>query len=631
MRNACPCRLWLTLVSLGVVASGLFLVSVQAQEPTEATKAPKSRIDEIQRLLDETLVPTDSFQELMPLGRFLHALRRFLPQDERLALQIDKAAFGQRYPDLDQTLVKLPPFPKKMSLRTVLRLTLSKLDAEGELGFWPDHVAITTPKRAAYAVVYEVRDVLQQTGVLLPELQEMQDYCDGRGDLKDSQVTDNPLWLIRLIRSDVALRDWETIKVLNGSKLAVYATPSHHKQIEDWLMALRRLADLAVVMHARICEVDRNFYAKYLAPLVVQGQGKPQELPIVAVPRLAKSLQQQKVVLESDDLKIRPRQQTVFLSLQDTFRYLVHPGNTTDQAEEVYKDGLTGLAFSVQALVSPDRRFLRLHITQKVTELVGIARTTILDPATGRCLAVESPDLRKTSAAGTIQIADGQTIVMPVAYRPPGLADNRMWVLVAWPQIFIQEEEDQMQMLREGWSLARRRTENDKEDPDDAVSERRWYNAYDAMPPVPLANSGDVARVLQEVVTDALSNPQLKDLRELFGTPADKYVVLAPGATVAWPAGFQAWVPGFRLRLLPLADPFDPPSHSLPTVLGLQLHKFAWKGDGVRRGTAVVEIGFVGVFGGLHGDVRPSHVTVKYTVKRAGQQWRVILAEIVDQ
>jgi hypothetical protein len=620
-----------SLASLSVVAGGLCLISVQAQEAAEAAKTPKSRIDEIHRLLDKTLVQTDSFQEMMPLGRFLHALRKFLPQNEKLALQVDKAAFGQRYPNLDQTLVKLPPFPKKMSLRTVLRLTLSKLDAEAELGFWPDHIAITTPKRAAYAAVYDMRDVLQQKDFLLPELQEIQDYSDWQRDLKDLQVTDNPLWLIRLLRVDTALRDWETIKVLNGSKLAVYATPSHHKQIEDWLMTLRRLADVAVVMHAQICEVDRNYYAKYLAPLMVQGQGKPQELPIIAVPRLAKSLQQQKVVLESDDLKIRPRQRTVFLSLQDTFRYLVHPGNTPDQAEEVYKDGLTGFAFSVQALVSPDRRFVRLHITQKVTELVGIARTTILDPATGRCLAVESPDLGKTSAAATIQIPDGQTIVMPVAYRPPDLADNRIWVLVAWPRIFIQEEEDQMQVLREEWSLARRRTQYDKEDPNDAVSERRWYHAYDPIPPVPLAHSADVARVLQEVVTDALCNPQLKDLRELCGTPADKNVVLAPGATVAWPVGFQAWVPGFRLRLLPLADPFDPPSHSQPTILGLQLNKFAWKGDGARRGTAVVEIGFVGVFGGLHGDVRPSHVTVKYTIKRAGQQWHVILAEIVDQ
>jgi hypothetical protein len=613
-------RLVLSLASL-VAAVGVGTRSVEAQPPKEAAKPSQARIAQMQRLLAQTLIETGPLQEALPLRRFLQTLQKYLPQEKNLSLQVDTAAFGARSADLNQTSIRMPVLPKKLSLRTLLRLAMSKLNTEVELGFWPDHIAITTPQRAAYPAVYDIRDVLQQTELLLPQMQKMQDYVDAPCDLKDLQVSDNPLWLIRLIHRDAALRNWETIKVLNGSKLAVYATPSNHERINDLLTALRRLADLAVVMHATVYEVDCDYYAKYLAPLLEQKPGKQTELPIALVPRLAESLRQQTAVLESDELKIRPGQPTVFLSLEDTFRYRVHPGNTKDQPDPLYKEGLAGFRFGVQAEVSPDRRFLRLRISRQVTQLLHITKITIPDAGTG--LDVEAPNLRESSAAATMQLGDGQAILMPVAYRPPGLPEDRVWVLLAQPEIFIQEEYD----LDQQGLLPRL-----AEDEGAVVSERRWHHIImDPLPPVPLPSTANVQQILQEAVTDVLTSPKLKETREWIGKllqPEDKNVVLVNGAAVAWPEEFQPSVAGFRLRMLPPPDPFLP-SPSRPAVFGLQLHKFAWKGDGAKPDSATLEIVITAV--GIHGDVMPPAWTiVKYTAKRDGKGWRLTLDAIVD-
>src|SRR5262249_10623213 len=84
------------VLSLGLLACGFWPAPLLAQTAGEAAKAPQTRVEELQRLLDQTMIETAPFQEAMPLGRLLQSLQKYLPKEEKLSLRIDTAAFGER-------------------------------------------------------------------------------------------------------------------------------------------------------------------------------------------------------------------------------------------------------------------------------------------------------------------------------------------------------------------------------------------------------------------------------------------------------------------------------------------------------------------------------------------------------
>jgi hypothetical protein len=599
------------LIALSVLAGTAWAGRVQAQPPDVPGQDAAKHVEKLQRLLGETVLDTTPFQQLMPLTQFLRALEKEWPHRDGTTFRFDGAAFP-REPGLDQTPVRLPPVPKKMSVRTMLRLVASKLHVDVELALAPRAVALTGTKTAAYAAAYEVRDVLANAEQLLAELRGMHDRAGTGFALHDVQAGEDPLWLFHLIHADAPLRDWETLKVVNDSKLVVYATPSNHQRIADLLLGLRRLADLAVVMHAAVYEVDRDYYVRYIAPLLGRGQKSLEEVSVIPVQRLTGSLLQQKVVLRGDDLKIRPGQKTVFLSLHEAFRESVLP-------EKVGKDGVTGFTFAVEAAVSADRRFLRLNLTRQTSRLVDGG------------LPLELPKLRKTSAAATVQAEDGQAILLPLDYRPPDLPLDRVWVLLARPAIFIQEEEDQLQLTKDWWSLARRRLENqgDAAEALGPAAERRGWR--ELVPPAPLPGGANVERLLQRVVADVLTNHRLREWRELLAPNGGRQAFLINGDRVAWPQGSCPAVPGFALGLRPPPDPFRAPPPLAATRLGIELRQLAWAGNAARPRGAVLEVALVGVGGGP-GDVLGSRgeVTLKYTAKRTSHGWQVTLDGVPD-
>jgi hypothetical protein len=110
---------------------------------------------------------------------------------------------------------------------------------------------------------------------------------------------------------------------------------------------------------------------------------------------------------------------------------------------------LAGVSFRVRPSLSADRRFLTLRIAQRVTQLVGITKSTKLDVSTGKGVPIESANRRETMLHGRVRIPDGDVIVMPVDYRPPGKGgEDKVWLLVARPIIWIEEEE--MELRRQG-------------------------------------------------------------------------------------------------------------------------------------------------------------------------------------
>jgi hypothetical protein len=57
----------------------------------------------------------------------------------------------------------------------------------------------------------------------------------------------------------------------------------------------------------------------------------------------------------------------------------------------------------------------------------------------------------------------------------------------------------------------------------------------------------DANEVLQQVVLDLLTNPELQSSREFYGTTGDKRIALLIDSRVAWPKGWLPKVPGYGI------------------------------------------------------------------------------------
>src|SRR5207248_3114923 len=114
-----------------------------------------------------------------------------LPKEKKVSIRLDKEAFGKELPKVAAAQVKLPKL-KGLSLLTVLRLGLSRVAEEtGELDYAvrPNGLVITRPRLASHSAVYQVRDIVEQMPLLLPELKK------GADIYQDLKPTDSPALL----------------------------------------------------------------------------------------------------------------------------------------------------------------------------------------------------------------------------------------------------------------------------------------------------------------------------------------------------------------------------------------------------------------------------------------------------
>ena len=507
----------------------------------------------------------------MPLVKFLSVLEAKVPAEKRLAIRLDENGLGKDLAKVAGTNVQLPRL-RNLSLATALRLALKQVDRQVELevAYLPTGLLITRPRLAAYTASYPIADVVEAWPSLYPELERTENV--------PGQAGDGATELVRLLAKVVTLEPWETVQVLNGARLVVHATPTRQREVESLLQAMRRLADLGVYMNARLYEVDQAWYAKHVAPLLAKDGGQA----VVAIDgTLLKKITPHKVILESESVKLRPNQPAGFLSMESQYRYATGVGGI--------ETGLAGVTFTVRPLVSPDRRFLRLHIEQKVRELVRIDKVKRLDPATGKDVEVEVPSIRPATITGRVDLPDSNPLLMAVDHRPK--EEGKVWLLVARPMIWIEEEVKELRQAgqaitpQSAWQL-----EVSEPDP----------------PPPPLPLNDDVKAVLQAVITDVLTNPDLTIIRESYGTAKDKTLALMPSEKIGWPRDFHPALHGYQLVV---PNPFD---HPRP-VLGIRIDRFGLKEK--EADVAPIEIQVGGC-------------SVSYLPKRKGDRWIVEVSRV---
>jgi hypothetical protein len=432
---------------------GLFLpaVAVGQGNSTTAGEPDEKTIARIQNLLDEIEIETKDFKDKMPLAKLFATLEAKLPKDKKLTLHIDKDAFGADFAKVSTSEVQLVHGRRneKTSLHSALARALRLLPkgVEADYGFRADGIVLTRPNLATHRMVYDIRDI----AVYMPFLRKDGLGFVQSGVLRRQSDSDDITALVRLANNVLELRTWETIEILNRTRLVFSASPARHAEMRDLLSAIRRFADARVVMNARLYETDRVFYNREIAPLFAKSkQGEP-AAPIQSIRSdLFKKITRQRMLLESEELKIHDKQSAVFLSRQSIFQYAGEPPilvtePAADQPKKPEKkttdSDLEGVTFEVTAQISPDRRYIQAKITQTVSQLIGVEKTKQRNPFTGNEIEIETPNLRKSTVTGTIRLADAQPILMPVEYHPVGKGkEDKMWLLLARPFIWIEEE-----------------------------------------------------------------------------------------------------------------------------------------------------------------------------------------------
>jgi hypothetical protein len=231
-----------------------------------------------------------------------------------------------------------------------------------------------------------------------------------------------------------------SIEVLNDKKMDIRATKKQHGQILDILANLRRLADRAVVLEAKLYEVDKGFYKKELEPTLNGGNTNVADPAASSLEQaVAAKLRKEGKILAENKVTILNEQASEFFSRRNAFTYRTKP--ETARADPAYGSGLQGISYRALVTVSADRRRVRMKITRNLTELIDIKKETAFDIHGEKEITVESPNLRDSSATATVDVDDGDYALVPVPYRPASLAKDRILVLLVQAVVYIEEEE----------------------------------------------------------------------------------------------------------------------------------------------------------------------------------------------
>ncbi len=235
-------------------------------------------------------------------------------------------------------------------------------------------------------------------------------------------------------------------------------------EVVDLLAALRRLADVAVIVQAQLYEVDDAFHTRLLKAKHISLEELERKFLAGTLPKddLFERLAKEKPVQVGDKAKADSGAKVALLSRYNVVTCLptplnVHNGNDTKQAI------LQGVAFTGVIQVSPDRRSVRLRFTEKSARIDAREKVKVLPDGLHhnieggpdgqkvvppKAIDAERVFVEESATTRVLEIPDGGAILVAVQYRPAALAaKQRWWVLRLTPRIWIEEEE---RMIREG-------------------------------------------------------------------------------------------------------------------------------------------------------------------------------------
>jgi hypothetical protein len=133
---------------------------------------------------------------------------------------------------------------------------------------------------------------------------------------------------------------------------------------------------------------------------------------------------------------------------------------------------------------------------------------------------------------------------------------------------------------------------------------------------------GDREQVLDQIVRDVLTNPDLNPVRQFYSTPNDSLIGLSTDSTVPWPVGYMPKVDGFQFVFL---NP-ENKERSMPRKLGITIHRFVFppvfSEDLKNADPTPISVGYFNIGGSANGGA-DGGCHVSYKVRLEGKSWIV--------
>jgi hypothetical protein len=257
--------------------------------------------------------------------------------------------------------------------------------------------------------------------------------------------------LVRVILTATDQENWTAsgekniLQELNGQKLEIRTSLDNHEAIGNLLAALRRLADVAVVMESQLFEVDAAFYRKKIEPLSVSEQPVARKrFAVVIKENLAQELRQQGAPVRSHKVTIADREARRFFSWQTAFNYLAQPKGASRKPADYLGTAFHGASLEAGVQVSADRRSVELKITQRTAELLALEKKIGNDPITGDEVSLDSPKFLNLTTSETILVEDEEYFLVPLHYRPASVKrKGHVLILLVRPTVYIEDEQRQ--------------------------------------------------------------------------------------------------------------------------------------------------------------------------------------------
>lgn len=535
---------------------------VLAARPVRSQPSEPANIRSTQAVLGEK-IEAAGLQQDMPLSKFLTALEKLLPANKKVTIRLDDKAFGDKLAEIAATPVRMPPFPKKMSVAVALRLAMSKAETEMTYRIGAGTIVLTS-RTMLFTDTYDIADLVAK-----PHLWRGAWPFPG-GDR--SEATEPARIIVQFIVNAVEPAIWKqsaeprgSIEIVNGTRLIVRANAVAQAEVEALLLSLRRLADLSVILQARLYEVDEDFHKK-LTSLKRRSLDEEEKLFLdgkkTDADEVFALLAKQTRVQAGDEVKTDNGLAATLLSKQQAVICLPRPDHLRTAKEP--QTILEGIVFRGEVTVSADRRVVRVRLTEKATDIVEIRKVKVLVDNDGKEEDAEIAFVKESGQTQALECADGGSVLALVQHRPKALRDrNRWYVLSITTRIFMEEEERNVRL-------------------------------------------GSLVGIVPQVVADILKNPRLKSVRDVYGTPDDKRAVFVDSDAWNWPdkiavAGYelvQAKKDGNRL-------------------LGIRI-------DGYDDTSGIVSVSLVNAGGNANGAVAGAGM-LRYRVRQAGETWVVEL------
>jgi hypothetical protein len=388
-------------------------------------------------------------------------------------------------------------------------------------------------KRALYTAVYDMENLLAKPKVLSAHFPAFR-------SAKPSQRGAAMVQAIYALLEDVGVTSTATIEVRNGTRLVVHSNGAEHAMIAQLFQSFRTLGDLSVIVEAKLHEVDDAFYTKLKNAKRIPIKESERQFLEGAAPKgesLFKMLEKQKLVLAREKFKVDDGVKVLLLSQHTAVRCLPSPEQVRRQ-ETRRQTIVEGVAFQAGIRVSPDRRFIRVKLTERATELREIQKVKVLTAAEKNADA-EVPIVMEATHTQDLDLPDGGSMLIPVHYRPQSIrAKNRWWVLSISPRIIMEAEEREI---------------------------RRGY----------------LDEVLPKLVADVLKDPHLKTTREFYGSPDDTRFALVNSDAWTWSKEAPLAVAGFQLT---------PAKREAQRLLGIRVDKVQFAEDDKNKSTITLTL-----------------------------------------